>query len=83
MKEIDRRSVIRGILYGCAAATVGLTVMPGAATSLPLGAAKDGVAEPEGLVEEAAVHVHVHPRRHRHRRWRCRRHRGRKVCGWR
>jgi hypothetical protein len=25
----------------------------------------------------------VHPRRHRHRRWRCRRHRGRKVCGWR
>jgi hypothetical protein len=48
-----------------------------------LGAAKDGVAEPEGLVEEAAVHVHVHPRRHRHRRWRCRRHRGRKVCGWR
>jgi hypothetical protein len=83
MKEIDRRSVIGSLLCGAAVTAIGLTVMSGTAKSLPLGAAKDGIAEPEDLVEEAAVHIHVHPRRHRRRRWRCRRHRGRKVCGWR
>jgi hypothetical protein len=86
MREIDRRSVLTGILCGAAVTTIGLTIMPKAAKSLPLGAAKDGVVEPEALVEEAAVRIHVHPRRHhRHRnlRWRCWKHRGRRVCGWR
>jgi hypothetical protein len=83
MKEIDRRSVIGGLLCGAAVTAIGLTVRSEPAKSLPLAAAKDGIAEPEDLVEEAAVHIHVHPRRHRHRRWRCRRHGGRKVCGWR
>jgi hypothetical protein len=84
MREIDRRSVLRGILCGAAAATtIGVSIMPEAAKSMPLAAAKDGVAEPEDLVEEARVTVHVHGgRRHRHR-WRCWKHRGRRVCGWR
>ena len=67
MKEIDRRSVLTGILCGAAIATVGLTVMPKAAKSLPLGAVKAGAVKPEDLVEEARVTVRVHPRR-RHRR---------------
>jgi hypothetical protein len=84
MTEIDRRSVLTGIICGAAIATVGLTTMPQAAKSLPLGTVKAGVVQPERLVEEARVTVHVHPRRrHRNRRWRCWRHRGRRVCGWR
>jgi len=83
MTEIDRRRVLTGILCGAAVATVGLSVMPKAAQSLPLGTIKAGVVKPERLVEEARVTVHVHPRRHRHRRWRCWWHRGRRVCGWR
>ena len=82
MTEIDRRSVLTGILCGAAIATFGLTVMPKAAKSLPLGAVKAGAVKPEDLVEEARVTVHVHPR-HRHRHWRCWWHRGRRVCGWR
>ena len=83
MKEINRRSVLTGIVCGAAVATVGLAVMPKAAKSMTLAAIKDGAGKPEGLVEEARVVVHVHPRRHRHRRWRCWWHRGRRVCGWR
>ena len=82
MTEIDRRSVLTGILCGAAVATVGLTIIPKAAQSLPLGAAKAGIVKPDRLVEEARVTVHVHPR-HRHRHWRCWWHRGRRVCGWR
>ena len=83
MKEMNRRSVLTGILCGAAVASVGLTVMPKTAKSLPLGEIKAGAVKPEDLVEEARVTVHVHPRRHRHRRWRCWWHRGRRVCGWR
>ena len=85
MTEIDRRSVLTGIIFGAAVATVGLTSLPKAAKSLPLGAIKGGAVKSE-LVEEARVTVHVHPRRHRrrrNRRWRCWWHRGRRVCGWR
>jgi hypothetical protein len=84
MEEIDRRSVLTGILCGVAIATVGLAVMPKAAKSMPLGALKAGAVKPQDLVEEARVTVHVNTRhRHRHRRWRCWWHRGRRVCGWR
>jgi len=86
MQEIDRRSVLTAILCGGTIATVGMTIMPKAAKSLPLGTVKAGVVKPEDLVEEARVSVHVHPRRSRRRRnkrWRCRWHRGRRVCGWR
>ena len=82
MKEIDRRSVLTGIICGAAVATVGMAVMPKTAKSLPLADIKASAVKPEGLVEEARVTVHVHPRR-RHRHWRCRWHRGRRVCGWR
>ena len=82
MTEIDRRSVLAGILCGTAVATVGLTAIPKAAQAMPLGTVKAGVVKPQRLVEEARVTVHVHPRR-RHRRWRCWWHRGRRVCGWR
>jgi hypothetical protein len=84
MTEINRRTVLTGILFGTAVATVGLTVMPKVAKALPLGAAKAGAMKTQDLVEEARVTVHVHPRRHhRNRRWRCWWHRGRRVCGWR
>jgi hypothetical protein len=83
MKAIDRRDVLRGILWAAAATTVGLTIMPKIAEALPLSAVKAGAVKPQPLVEDARVTVHVHPRRrHRNRRWRCRWHRGRKVCGW-
>ena len=36
-------------------ATLGLTVIPKAAKSLPLGAVKAGVVKPQDLVEEARV----------------------------
>jgi hypothetical protein len=84
MKEIDRRSVVTGFLCGGVIAAMGLTVMPKAAKSLPLGAVKAGVVNPQDFVKEARVTVHVHPRRrHRGRHWRCWWHRGRRVCGWR
>ena len=82
MKEIDRRSVLTGIICGAAVATVGLAIMPNAAKSLPLADIKAGDVKPQDLVEEARVTVHVHSRS-RHRRWRCWCHRGRRVCGWR
>jgi hypothetical protein len=69
MKEIDRRSVLTGIQCGAAVATVGLTVMPQTAKSLPLANIKAGAAKPQDLVEEARVTVHVHSRS-RHRRGR-------------
>ena len=84
MKEINRRSVVTGILCGGAIAAIGLTIMPKAAKSLPSDVIKAGVAQPQDLVEEARVTVHVHPRRrHRGRHWRCWWHRARRVCGWR
>jgi len=84
MEVIDRRSVLTGIICGAAVATVGLTVMPRAAKSMPLGSITAGAVKPQALVEEARVTVHVYPRRrHRGRHWRCWWHRGRRVCGWR
>ncbi len=84
MKHIDRRSVLNGLLWGAAIAAVGTTTLSRAAKSLPLPDVKAGVAEPDGLVEEARVTIHVHPRgRRRRHRWRCWWHRGRRVCGWR
>jgi hypothetical protein len=84
MNAIDRRKVLTGIICGGAVVTLGLSAMPKAAKSTPLGAVKSGAVKTERLVEEARVTVHVHPRgRHRGRHWRCWWHRGRRVCGWR
>jgi hypothetical protein len=58
MKEMDRRSVITGIVCGAAVATFGLTVMPKAAKSLPLDAVKAGAVKPQDLVEEARGQCH-------------------------
>jgi hypothetical protein len=64
MTEIGRRRVLTGILCGAAVATVGLSVMPKAAQSLPLGTIKAGVVKPERLVEEArawSIYVEAYP----------------------
>ena len=45
MKEIDRRSVVAGILCGAAVASLGLSMLPKAANSIPLPAPKEGVAQ--------------------------------------
>ena len=83
MKEIDRRSVVAGILCGAAVASLGLSMLPKAANSIPLLAPKEGVAQPQHLVEDARVAVYVGPRRRRRRRrWRCHWRRGRRICGW-
>ncbi len=82
MKEIDRRSVVAGILCGGVAVSFGLSMLPKAADSAPLPAPKEGVAQPQHLVEDARVAVYVGPRRRRRRHWRCRWRRGRRVCGW-
>jgi hypothetical protein len=79
MAEIDRRSVLRGILSGAAVVTVGFAIMPDEAEAVPLAMDKTGAAEID-LVENAQVVV-VRPRRRRRRVcwWR----RGRRVCAWR
>jgi hypothetical protein len=83
MKEIDRRSVVAGILCGAAVASLGLSMLPKAANSIPLPVPKEGVAQPQHLVEDARVAVYVGPRpRRRRRRWRCHWRRGRRICGW-
>jgi hypothetical protein len=51
------RSVITGIIFGAAVATFGLTVIPKAAKSLPLGTVKAGAVKPQDIVEEARVTV--------------------------
>jgi hypothetical protein len=81
MTEIDRRSILRGILSGAAVAAVGFTLMPDEAEAVPLAMDKTGPAEVDDLVEKAQVVV-VRPRRRRRRQvcyWR----RGRRVCVWR
>ena len=67
MNAIDRRTALRGILYGAMAATAGLAIIPDVAESAPI--ARDGVrnVNAEGLVQEAQVVV-VDPRRRRGRR---------------
>ena len=50
-EEIDRRSVITGIVCGAAVATFGLTVIPKAAKSLPSDAVKAGAVKPQDLIQ--------------------------------
>ncbi len=79
MSTIDRRALVRAILFGAGAA--GLALTPGASRAampfeelVPCGQ--------NDLIEKAQVVV-VNPRRPRRRVWRCRWNRGRQVCGWR
>jgi hypothetical protein len=78
MSAIDRRALVRAILFGGAAAS--LATPGGAQAAMSF----DEVA-PHGqndLIEKAQV-VIVNPRRPRRRVRRCWWSRGRRVCGWR
>jgi hypothetical protein len=81
MKTIDRRRLVRGLLFGAGA--VGLGLASGAATGMPLDDRLPGALD--DWVEKAQV-VIVNPgprRRPRRRVRRCWWQRGRRVCGWR
>ena len=82
MTEIDRRRLVRGILFGAIAAAAGLAATS-AGAAMPLDARLPGALD--DWVEKAQVVV-VNPgprRRPRRRVRRCWWHRGRRVCGWR
>jgi hypothetical protein len=83
MKAIDRRGLLRAILFGAAAA--GLAFTPVAATAMPLDERVPDALD--GWIEKAQAVVVGRPpprrRPHRRRVWRCWWHRGRRVCGWR
>jgi hypothetical protein len=81
MKEIDRRRLVRGILFGAAA--TGLAFASGAATAMPLDDRLPGALD-DWIEKAQAVVVTSGPRRrHRRRVRRCWWHRGHRVCGWR
>jgi hypothetical protein len=63
MNAVDRRKVLTGVICGGAVVTLGLSAVPKAAQSTPLGLVKSGAVKTESLVEEARATVHVHPRR--------------------
>ena len=80
MRTIDRRGFARAILFGAAAAGLGLA--PGAATAMPLDDRVLGALDE--WIENAQAWVGPPPRRRPRRRvWRCWWHRGRRNCGWR
>jgi hypothetical protein len=79
MKEIDRRGLVRGILFGAAAA--GLALSPVAATAMPLDDRVPGALDE--WIEKTQVWVGTGPRRRRRRQVRrCWWQRGRRVCRW-
>ena len=78
MKTIDRRGFARAVLFGAAAAGLGLA--SGAATAMPLDASVPDALD--GVIEKTQWGPPPR-RRHRRRVWRCWWHRGRRVCGWR
>ena len=93
MDAIDRRDVLRALLCGAVAASLGASLLPGSAGAMPLAMQKDPGKKAGSFTHEAqAVATRPpprpirHPRRRHHRRrrrWVCRWHRGRRHCGWR
>jgi hypothetical protein len=87
MDELNRRSMMRGILCGAAVVGAGLALPPGAAEAMPIDASLANTLE--GLIEDVqwgppSRHWHGNNwRGRRGRRWVCWWHRGRRVCGWR
>ena len=83
MAEIDRRALLRGMLFGAAFVTAGGVAItsPELAKALPLAADKKGPIEADDLVEEQGdvELVQYYWRRRRRRWWRRRRRR----CWWR
>ena len=79
MKTIDRRRLVRGLLFGAGAASLSLTA--GAAMAMPL---DDRLPDAlDDWVDKAQVVVVGPGPRRRRRVRRCWWHRGRRVCGWR
>lgn len=88
MQGIDRRSMLRDVLCGAAAASVGIALMADAAEAIPLALEKNLAGKADDLVEEAqwgpAPGRWRRPGWRGRRRWVCWRNRfGRRVCGWR
>jgi len=82
MKQIDRRALTRGILFGAAFAAAGLTASAGAVSAMPLDGHVPGALD--DWIRATQVWVGPGPRRRPRRRvWRCWWTRGRRVCGWR
>jgi hypothetical protein len=79
METIDRRRLVRGLLFGAGAASLALT--PGAAMAMPLDDRLPGALD-DWVDKAQVVVVGPGPRRRRRVR-RCWWHRGRRVCGWR
>jgi hypothetical protein len=87
MEFIDRRGLIRGILFGAAVGAAGLAVGSGAVSAMPLddrvpGALDDWIEKAQAVVVTSGA-SRRHNRRHRRRVRRCWWSRGRRVCGWR
>jgi hypothetical protein len=82
MKEIDRRDLTRGILFGAAVAAAGLAGPSETASAMPLDDRIPGSLD--DWIEKTQVWVGPGPRRgwRRRRVWRCWWRRGRRVCGW-
>jgi hypothetical protein len=87
MELIDRRGLIRGILFGTAVVAAVLAVGPGTVSAMPLddrvpGALDDWIEKAQAVVVTSGA-SRRHNRRHRRRVRRCWWSRGRRVCGWR
>jgi hypothetical protein len=82
MKEIDRRALTRGILFGAAVAAAGLAGPSETASAMPLDDRIPGSLD--DWIEKTLVWVGPSPRRgwRRRRVRRCWWRRGRRVCGW-
>jgi hypothetical protein len=81
MKQIDRRALTRALLFGAAAAGLGLA--PSAAPAMPLDDLIPGGLDDWVEKAQAVVVTSGQRRRPRRRVRRCWWNRGRRVCGWR
>jgi hypothetical protein len=85
MGQLNRRSMMRGILCGAAVVGIGLALPSGEAEAMPVDASLADA--PDGLIEDVQWHGNNwhgnNWNRRRGRRWVCWWHRGRRVCGWR
>lgn len=81
MRQIDRRALTRGILFGAAVVAAGLAGPSEMASAMPLDDRNPGALD--AWIEKTQVRVGPGWRRPRRRVWRCWWRRGRRVCGWR
>ena len=76
MKQIDRRALTRGILFGAAVAATGLAGPSETSSAMPL---DDRVP---GALDDWTQKTQWRRGFRRRRVWRCWWRRGRRVCGW-